>query len=112
MRMFKRNRYTTLTETLSLLEDRLSECDPEVDKNQVQYLRSEIDEVRTEILKIEIKSIKGEWNVQTNQDSKCCLWDGTRYRKEEKEKDRKTIWRVCESRMEKTLEMMPKASLL
>ena len=58
MRMFKRNRYTTLTETLSLLEDRLSECNPDIDKNQVQYLRNEIDEVRTEILKIEIKSIK------------------------------------------------------
>ena len=58
MNMFKRNRYTTLTEPLSLLEDRLSEYNPEAVKNQVQYLRNEIDEVRTEILKIEIKSIK------------------------------------------------------
>ena len=35
-------------------------------------------------------------------------------KKDEKkeEKDRKTIWRVCKSRMEKTLEMMLKASLL
>ncbi len=56
--MFKRNRYTTLTETLALLEDRLSECNPDVDKNQVEFLRREIDETRTEILKIEIKSIK------------------------------------------------------
>ncbi len=56
--MFKRNRYTTLTETLALLEDRLSECNPDVDKNQVEFLRKEIDETRTEILKIEIKSIK------------------------------------------------------
>ena len=58
MRMFKRNRYTTLTETLALLEDRLSECNPDVDKNQVEFLRKEIDETRTEILKIGIKSIK------------------------------------------------------
>ena len=58
MRMFKRYRYTTLTETLALLEDRLSECNPDVDKNQVEFLRREIDETRTEILKIEIKSIK------------------------------------------------------
>ena len=56
--MFKRNRYTTLTETLAVLEDRLSECNPDVDKNQVEFLRKEIDETRTEILKIEIKSIK------------------------------------------------------
>ena len=60
MRMFKRNRYTTLTETLALLEDRLSECNPDVDKNQVEFLRREIDETRTEILKIEIKQRKGE----------------------------------------------------
>ena len=58
MRMFKRNRYTTLTETLAVLEDRLSECNPDIDKNQVEFLRKEIDETRTEILKIEIKSIK------------------------------------------------------
>ena len=45
--MFKRNRYTTLTETLALLEDRLSECNPDVDKNQVEFLRREIDETRT-----------------------------------------------------------------
>ena len=77
--MFKRNRYTTLTETLSLLEDRLSECNPEVDKNQVQYLRNEIDEVRTEILKIEIKSIKENQYVQANKITKCALWNGTRY---------------------------------
>ena len=58
MRMFKRTRYTTLTETLAVLEDRLSECNPDIDKNQVEFLRKEIDETRTEILKIEIKSIK------------------------------------------------------
>ena len=58
MRMFKRNGYTTLTETLAVLEDRLSECNPDIDKNQVEFLRKEIDETRNEILKIEIKSIK------------------------------------------------------
>ena len=42
-------------------------------KNQIQYLRNEIDEVRTEILKIEIKSIQENQNVQANKNTKCAL---------------------------------------
>ena len=58
--MFMPNRYTRLVETLQYLEEQKSTCDPRHDTNQMNLIHKEIDQVRTEILKIEIKQRKGE----------------------------------------------------
>ena len=56
--MFTPTRYTRLVEPLQYLEEQKSLCAPRHDVHQLNLLHKEIDQVRTEILKIEIKSIK------------------------------------------------------
>tara|TARA_Y100001937_G_C6961268_1_gene258997 strand:- start:137 stop:319 length:183 start_codon:yes stop_codon:yes gene_type:complete len=58
MKMFKKNRYSQLVETVQLCEERLSECDPTTDSVQIAFLREEIDKARIEIYQIEIKQIQ------------------------------------------------------
>ena len=53
-------RYKTLIENLQYLEGEKLGLDPRVAKNQLKLIEEEIDLVRTEILKIEIKQRKGE----------------------------------------------------
>ena len=57
--MFTPNKYTRLVETLQYLEEQKSSCDTRHDINQLKLIHKEIDDVRTEILKIEIKQRKG-----------------------------------------------------
>ena len=59
MKMFTPNKYTRIVETLQYLEEQKSSCDPRHDINQLKLIHKEIDDVRTEILKIEIKQRKG-----------------------------------------------------
>ena len=59
MKMFTPTRYTRLVETLQYLEEQKSLCDPRHDVSQLNLIHKEIDQVRTEILKIEIKQRKG-----------------------------------------------------
>ena len=64
MNMFSPNkitrRYKSLIENLQYLEGEKLGLDPRVAKNQLKLIEEEIDLVRTEILKIEIKQRKGE----------------------------------------------------
>ena len=64
MKMFSPNkitkRYKTLIENLQYLEGEKLGLDPRIAKNQLKLIEEEIDLVRTEILKIEIKQRKGE----------------------------------------------------
>ena len=64
MSMFSPNkitkRYKSLIENLQYLEGEKLGLDPRIAKNQIKLIEKEIDLVRTEILKIEIKQRKGE----------------------------------------------------
>ena len=64
MKMFSPNkitkRYKSLIENLQYLEGEKLGLDPRIAKNQLKLIEEEIDLVRTEILKIEIKQRKGE----------------------------------------------------
>ncbi len=64
MSMFSPNkitrRYKSLIENLQYLEGEKLGLDPRIAKNQLKLIEEEIDLVRTEILKIEIKQRKGE----------------------------------------------------
>ena len=53
-------RYKSLIENLQYLEGEKLGLDPRIAKNQLKLIEEEIDLVRTEILKIEIKQRKGE----------------------------------------------------
>ena len=58
MSMFVPNRLSRLVDTLQYLEEQKSNCDPRHDVNQLKLIHKEIDQVRTEILKIETKQRK------------------------------------------------------
>ena len=53
-----------------------------------------------------------KWYVQANKDHQDDLWNGRGDCKEKEKEDRKSNWRLHKRRMEKTLKMMLKVSLL